>query len=218
VLATAVIPVKRFGAAKQRLASALGPGARQALAGAMLEDVLDAVARAHAVERVIVVTDEPVAAAAARAHGAEVIADPAHPGHSLAAASGVARAIERGATAAALLPGDCPLLDPAELDPAIGRISTGRVAIVPDRHGTGTNALLLAPPDAIDPSFGEGSCARHRRLARESGYEAALESLGSLALDIDTPDDLAALQEILGGAPDRAPRTAAAVVRLEVAG
>ncbi|MGH2962771.1 MAG: 2-phospho-L-lactate guanylyltransferase, partial [Solirubrobacterales bacterium] len=182
-----------------------------ALVAAMLEDVLGAVARSRAVERTIVVTGEPAGAQAARAHGAELIADPGDAGHSPAAASGVARAIELGATAAVLLPGDCPLLDPHELDGALGRTAAGRVAVVPDRHGTGTNALLLAPPDAIEPAFGEGSRARHERLARRSGHRVAVESLASLALDIDTPDDLAALREVLGDASDRAPRTAAAL-------
>jgi 2-phospho-L-lactate guanylyltransferase len=85
------------------------------------------------------------------------------------------------------------------------------VGIVPDRHGTGTNALLLAPPDAISPAFGEGSRERHARLAGAAGLDPALESLESLALDLDTPEDLAALQGVLGTRPERAPRTAAAL-------
>ena len=67
------------------------------------------------------------------------------------------------------------------------------VAIVPDRHGTGTNALALAPPDAIEPSFGEGSCARHVAAAREAGVPFGVEELPSLALDLDTPADVVAL-------------------------
>ena len=61
------------------------------------------------------------------------------------------------------------------------------MAIVPDRHGTGTNALLLAPPDAIAPAFGPGSCARHADRARRAGHEVAVEPLDSLGLDVDTP-------------------------------
>jgi 2-phospho-L-lactate/phosphoenolpyruvate guanylyltransferase len=207
----AIIPVKRFGAAKQRLAAALGAGGRVALAEAMLGDALAALARCQGVERVIMVTGDPAAERGAREHGAEVVADPRDAGHSRAAKAGVARALELGATVAALVPGDCPLLDPVEIDAALARISTDRVAIVPDRHGTGTNALLLAPPDAIDPAFGEGSRARHERLAREAGRPVAIEPLDSLALDVDTPDDLAALSEVLRDAPERAPRTAAAL-------
>jgi 2-phospho-L-lactate/phosphoenolpyruvate guanylyltransferase len=211
VRATAIIPVKHFAAAKRRLADALGHEARVALAAAMLGDVLDAVVRSESIRRTIVVTGEPEAERAASEQGAEVVPDPHDAGHSEAASSGVARALELGAECAVLLPGDCPLLDPRELDAALERVSTGRVGIVPDRHGTGTNALLLAPPDAIAPSFGEGSRERHGRLVGAAGLDAALEPLDSLALDLDTPDDLATLREVLRAAPDRAPRTAAAL-------
>ena len=207
----AIIPVKRFGAAKRRLAATLGAKPRAALALAMLGDVLAAVAGTQGVDHVIVVTGEPAAEWAAREHAADVVADPSDAGHSQAAMLGIARAVELGATAVALLPGDCPLLDPSELDAALDRISGGRVGIVPDRHGTGTNALLLAPPDAIEPAFGEGSRDRHERLARTALRAAAIERLDSLALDVDTPADLAALGEVLRAAPERAPRTAAAL-------
>jgi 2-phospho-L-lactate/phosphoenolpyruvate guanylyltransferase len=207
----AIIPVKRFGAAKQRLAATLGAEPRAALALAMLGDVLAAVARSQGVEQVVVVTGEPAAARAAHEHDVDVVADPRDAGHSQAAKLGIARAVELGASAVALLPGDCPLLDPSELDPALERISEGGVGIVPDRHGTGTNALLLAPPDAIEPAFGEGSRDRHERLARAARRAAAIERLDSLALDVDTPADLTALGEVLRAAPERAPRTAAAL-------
>ena len=207
----AIIPVKRFGAAKRRLAAALGAEPRAALALAMLGDVLAAVARSRGIEHVIVVTGEPAAERASREHDVDVVADPRDAGHSQAAMLGISRAVELGATAVALLPGDCPLLDPSELDAALERISEGRVGIVPDRHGTGTNALLLAPPDAIKPAFGEESRDRHERLARAARHAAAIERLDSLALDVDTPADLAALGEVLRAAPQRAPRTAAAL-------
>ena len=65
--------------------------------------------------------------------------------------------------------------------------------VVPDRHGTGTNALVLDPPDAIEPSFGPDSCQRHQRLAGASGVHCEVVEVPSLALDVDTPDDLAAI-------------------------
>ena len=206
---TAIIPVKHFAAAKRRLADALGREARVALAAAMLDDVLDAVVRSESIRRTIVVTGEPEAERAASEQGAEVVPDPHDAGHSEAASSGVARALERGAECAVLLPGDCPLLDPRELDAALERISTGRVGIVPDRHGSGTNALLLAPPGSIEPAFGEGSRRRHEALARAAGLMVSLERLPSLALDVDTPADVEAVDAALRPAPERAPRTAA---------
>ena len=72
--------------------------------------------------------------------------------------------------------------------------------IVPDRHGTGTNGLLLAPPAAIEPSFGPGSCERHGALAAGAGIPLPPRAPASLLLDIDTGADLAALRERLAGA------------------
>ena len=104
-------------------------------------------------------------------------------------------------------PGRLPALDPAELEAllASGAGRAAEVVIVPDRHGTGTNGLLLAPPDAIAPSFGPGSCERHRALARAAGVACRSSAPPSLLLDIDTGDDLAALRERLAGqSPGRA--------------
>jgi 2-phospho-L-lactate guanylyltransferase len=220
VRASAVIPVKRFGAAKQRLLEALDRHGRAALVRAMLADVLAATAGAELTERVIVVTGERRAerlalrGARRTTQPLEVLRDPRDNGHSEAATLGVLRAQALGASCVALLPGDCPLLDPAELDAALHRMRSGRVAIVPDRHGTGTNGLLLSPPNAIGPAFGPGSSARHVDRARRAGHEVAIEQLDSFGLDVDTPDDLAALAEVLERAPHRAPATAAELARL----
>ena len=218
--ATAIIPVKRFGAAKQRLLEALDRPGRAALVKAMLADVLAAAASAELIDRVIVVTGErraeriALGSAGRPASPLEVFRDPHDAGQPEAATLGIVRAKALGAGCVALLPGDCPLLDPAELDAALERMRSGRVAIVPDRHGSGTNALLLSPPDAIGPAFGPDSCARHADRARRAGYEVAIEPLASLGLDVDTPDDLAALAEALEQEPHRAPATAAELARL----
>jgi 2-phospho-L-lactate guanylyltransferase len=220
VRATAIIPVKRFGRAKQRLLERLDRQQRAAIVKAMLSDVLSAVSASTPVERVILVTGEGRAERLALGHAqrvktpVEVMRDPEDRGHSEAATLGIVRAKALGAQAVVLLPGDCPLLDAAELTTALGRLEPGRVAIVPDRHGTGTNALLMAPADAIGPAFGEGSAERHRDRAERAGYEVAVEPLESLALDLDTPDDLSALASVLIRDSERAPATAAALAEL----
>jgi 2-phospho-L-lactate/phosphoenolpyruvate guanylyltransferase len=209
--ATAVLPVKRFAAAKQRLAPGMGSTHRAELAAAMLEDVLEAIRAARSIERTIVVSSEPRAVEIASTGGAEVIADPDEGGHSGAALAGIARARQLGAGTAVLLPIDCPLLAPRELERLLTGMPERYVAIVPDRHGTGTNALVLSPPNAIEPSFGEGSCARHVAAARTAGIPYNVEELPSLALDLDTPADIVALTMALERDRGRARRTAKAL-------
>jgi 2-phospho-L-lactate guanylyltransferase len=209
--ATAVLPVKRLYAAKQRLAAGLGGEQRRALAEAMVADVLEAIGEARSVERTIVVSGDPVAQELAAGAGAEVVPDPEDAGHVEAALAGIARAEVEGAGCVVLLPGDCPLLDPRELDRLLTGVPERYVGIVPDRHGTGTNALVLSPPDAIVPAFGEGSRERHVAAAREAGVPFGVEELPSLGLDLDTPADVIALTRELEAGAGRARRTAKAL-------
>ncbi len=209
--ATAILPVKRFHEAKRRLAQGIDDERRAALAAAMLEDVLEAIAAARAIERTIVVSGDPVAQEIAASTSAEVVSDPSDEGHVEAALAGIARAEVEGAECVVLLPGDCPLLDPRELDRLLTGVPDPYVAIVPDRHGEGTNALVLAPPTAIRPAFGEGSRARHVAAAREAGVPFAVEELASLALDLDTPADLVALTREIEDRRGGAARTARAL-------
>jgi 2-phospho-L-lactate guanylyltransferase len=190
----AVLPVKSFGRAKQRLGSAVAE--RPRLAEAMVADVLEALGRVSRLAGVVVVTADPRAAGAAVAARAQVVHDPHEAGQSAAATLGVAAAIRAGAERVLLVPGDCPALDPDEVDSLLEL--TAPVVIVPDRHGAGTNALLLTPPDVLAPSFGDGSFARHAALAHGRAKVAPLRSLG---LDVDTPGDLAALLARGEGAP-----------------
>ncbi len=221
--ATAIIPVKRFGQAKQRLLERLDRPQRADLVKAMLADVIAAVCEAESIERLIMVTGEGRAERIALRQAQrsklpiEVLQDPDDRGHSEAATLGIIRALAHGADCSALLPGDCPLLEPTELDGALARMTPGTVAVIPDRHGTGTNGLLLAPADAIGLAFGPDSAERHRDRATRAGYEAVTEPLESLGLDLDTPDDLTALSAAVAERPARAPATAAALQRLGTA-
>jgi len=211
VRTAAILPVKSFGRAKQRLGAGVPDPLRLALARAMVADVLDALAATEGVELTVVVTREREVARAAAAGGATVIEDRSEAGQSAAAALGIAHALASGFERVLLVPGDCPALDPAELEALLrehGREGP-EVAILPDRHGTGTNGLLLAPPRAIEPSFGPGSCARHQELARAAGVPCRLAPLRSLSLDVDTVEDLAALRDALTGLARAAPRTRA---------
>jgi 2-phospho-L-lactate/phosphoenolpyruvate guanylyltransferase len=208
--AVAIVPVKRFATAKRRLGTAMDEERKRILIEAMLSDVLTAIGVARTVERTLVVTGEPAAAELAGELGAEVVPDPADAGHSEAALIGIEAAAVLRPALVTLLPGDCPLLEPRELDRLLTGVPESYVAVVPDRHGTGTNALVLSPPDAIAPSFGEGSCERHVQAARAASVPYSVEELESLALDLDTPVDLVALTTAVEGG-GRAPQTAKAL-------
>lgn len=190
----AILPVKRPAGAKSRMAGALDEARRAGLVEAMLGDVLDALEGSRMLFGTIVVTGDPNIARIAAGHGCRVVEDPDDSGHSEAALLGIAEAVGYGAERVLLLAGDCPLLNAREIDRLLGSVPDRFVAIVPDRHGTGTNALSMSPPDAIEPAFGEGSAERHRGLAKAAGIPSSFEELPSLALDLDTPADLVALE------------------------
>lgn len=213
--ATAIVPIKRFRSAKSRLTGTVAAGLRPELAQATLTDVLAALTHSNGLERIIVVSGEPAARAAAGAAGTDWLDDPTDDGHSEAACAGAEAAMAAGAECVALLPGDCPLVDPGELDVAIAGMAPRVVGVVPDRHGSGTNGLLLSPPDAIHPAFGPGSRERHLELARAAAMEPRVIEIPSLALDLDTDEDLRELAHRLGAEPALAPATAAALASLD---
>jgi 2-phospho-L-lactate guanylyltransferase len=206
VRTAAILPVKSFARAKQRLGATVADPMRQELAAAMVADVIMALAQTGAIERTIVVTREEGIARVALEVGALLLEDAAEEGQSAAARLGIEMAMREGFERVLCVPGDCPAADPAEFGVLLeGHALEGaEVVIVPDRHGTGTNGLLLHPPRAIDPSFGPDSCARHLSLAAEAGVAARVEQIPSLLLDIDTGADLAVLRRRLADQGGRA--------------
>jgi 2-phospho-L-lactate guanylyltransferase len=193
VRTVAVLPVKAFGQAKTRLAADLG-GPQPELAAQMAGDVLRALCASERLERVLVVTRERTAMNLADELGAEIVEEHELNGHSAAAALGLRRATELGAERVLLAAGDCPLLRTADVDDLLERHTDPGVVILTDRHGTGTNGLLLTPPTAIAPSFGMGSRERHAEIAHHRGVAWTVESIPAFALDVDTADDLAAVR------------------------
>jgi 2-phospho-L-lactate guanylyltransferase len=208
--------VKSFDAAKQRLADMLGTGSRQALAQAMFSDVLSSLRRVPELDEIAVITGDRAAEAAASGQRVTVLHDGAQSGQSDAALIGIRHALETGCDRAVLVPGDTPLLQPGDVAILIGAASG--VVIVPDRHGTGTNALALSPPEAIEPSFGPDSFARHVGAAEAAGVPHRVEEIPGLTLDVDTPSDLTELAAALDSRRGHAPSTRGALRQLERAG
>jgi 2-phospho-L-lactate guanylyltransferase len=211
----AILPVKPFSDAKERLATGLDPRGRRLIAEAMVRDVFAALAKAREVDGVVVISAEPKIAEIAGELADDVIVDQ-RTGHSDAAKAGVAWAIEHGYDKVVMLPGDCPLLDPQELDDLIARTREDRIefAVVPDRMGTGTNALVVSPPDAVAPAFGPGSRQRHLGLGLAAGRRTAEHEVPSLALDLDTSDDLIELAARLAEDDNEAANTEQAIAEL----
>jgi 2-phospho-L-lactate guanylyltransferase len=189
----AVLPVKSFRAAKTRLAADLGVPQPE-LAEQMVGGVMRALCAAEGLERVLVVTRERVAMDLADELGAEIVEEEELRGHSAAATLGLRQALDLGAERVLLAAGDCPLLTTEDVDAVLARHTGPGVVILADRHGTGTNGLLLTPPTAIPPSFGMGSRERHAELAHHAGVPWTVESIPGFALDVDTADDLAAVR------------------------
>lgn len=192
------LPVKDLADAKQRLVSALAPAQRRALAAAMLEDVLDALAGTR-VDEVWMVTRDPDAEALASRYGAVVVREESNRGHTAAVATAQARAASRGAAVFATIPGDVPYVTAAEIDALLAAAGTRPAAVfTPSRSGLGTNGVALAPADLMPLRFGEPSFESHLAVARERGLVPRVLPLPGLGLDVDGPEDLLALRDTRG--------------------
>ena len=188
---TVVLPLKGGPAAKSRLR---GLPEVDELAQALALDTLDAVLACSVVGVVTVVTADPVTAVAARAAGAQVVAE-RRPGSGLVPAvlDGVRSADPAGP--AAVLLGDLPALRPDDLAAALAAAwavleGTARPAmvVVPDADREGSVLLAAARPAGLDPAFGAGSLREHER---RGAVRLELE-LPRLRRDVDTPADLRA--------------------------
>ena len=204
---TAIVPVKALSVANGRLNGLLTQAERNRIAEALFLDLILKLPRSRCIDDILIVTADDSIARQARWLGAKILLQDADDGHSQAAAAGARAARADGAERVAMLPVDCPMLDTEELDAHIGR-SARTVLIVPDRHGTGTNALVMSPPDVFLPAFGPDSCARHVSRARASGISFALEEISSMSIDLDTPEDFSLLRDRLLLDPQPAPKTA----------
>jgi 2-phospho-L-lactate guanylyltransferase len=187
----AAVPVKAFGAAKSRLSLALSAHTREGLARAMLSDVLCALRACSRVQRTVVITADDAVARHARSHGAEILFDQRCAGQTAAVEQAAGDFEARGVAAMLTLPGDLPLLKPADIDDLCALLKGPRgLVLAPAGNDGGTNALLCAPPTSMRFHFGDDSYARHRRSAEELGFVPAISDAAGFRLDIDRPADL----------------------------
>jgi 2-phospho-L-lactate guanylyltransferase len=189
----AVVPVKELERAKERLAPLLAPALRRALMLAMLEDVLAALAATPPLAGIVVATVDAEAERLARRYGARPFARGAREGHSGAVAAAARRLQAEGRAGMLTLPGDVPLVTPAEIAALIAAHRPAPAfTIAPSRDERGSNAVLCSPPEAVPLRFGADSFFPHLEAAAARGIRPTVRRLPGLALDIDTPADLAA--------------------------
>lgn len=194
-----IVPVRDLETAKSRLGELLDAEERRALVTLMLDRTLRAIDEAG-LESIVVSPDEAILARATVA-GAEPLRQTGE-GLNEALELALPSAVAGGATAILVVPVDLPAIDAAALRALLANahaaLAPGRplVAVVPDRHASGTNALLVSPPGAIGFAFGADSRERHAEAARESGA-VLVELAGPLALDVDTGEDLALAEPLL---------------------
>jgi 2-phospho-L-lactate guanylyltransferase len=187
----ALIPVKGFANAKQRLAGILGARERALLAEVMFRDMLSQTRKVRAFDTVFVVTASPEVSRIAAALGASVIAEPSEKGETEAVAFGLGVIKEKGIQAALVIPADIPLLNAADLESLCEQqLHAPSVLLVPSHDEMGTNALLLTPPDVLKLRFGYDSFSYHREEAAAKGVESKIIKNERIALDIDEPKDL----------------------------
>jgi 2-phospho-L-lactate/phosphoenolpyruvate guanylyltransferase len=187
----AVVPVKEFEGAKQRLSSSLSPDERRVLAETMLEDVLDALCAVKALARVLVVTVDPVATSLAAGYGARVVTDGAREGHTGAVTAAARLLVREGQTGMMTMPGDIPRLSSEEIAATLAaHHAAPSFTIVPAHDDLGSNTIICSPPDAVPLRFGEDSFYPHLDAARARGVEPLIVRHPGIGMDIDNPVDL----------------------------
>jgi 2-phospho-L-lactate/phosphoenolpyruvate guanylyltransferase len=203
-LVHAVIPIGTLEGAKSRLGAVLDAEERRELVTRLAEATIRAAVATPGIAETIVITPDDDVRRLALAAGARPIRQ-----RSTGLNAGLREArdevLAAGGSALLVLPIDLPRISPEALGVIVEVLAIAPpplVAIVADRHGRGTNALLLAPPDVIDMCFGGDSHRAHAAAAVAAGARL-IELDGPLAEDIDTPDDLLLAQartpESVGG-------------------
>jgi len=193
----AIVPVKPLRRGKSRLAGTLTEDERTALNQELLEHTLKILSGLKELAQVLVISRDPQVLIIARNHGAKTVQEDGQPHLNTALARATVMAQVHSIRGILVLPADLPLLTPDDVRVLIDRaVKPPVVVIAPDRHGKGTNALLMVPAGQIEYDFGEGSFHRHCARAKKSGARLEIVELPSLGLDLDLPEDLEMIRKL----------------------
>ena len=187
----AIVPVKPLRRGKSRLAGTLSEDERTELNRSLLQNTLKTFSDLKEVEEVLVISRDPQALAIARHYGARTVREDGQPELNTALKRATVIAQVYAPRGVLILPADLPLVTREDLVTLINRAGDPpSVVIAPDRHGTGTNALLISPLGLIEYDFGDNSFQRHCQRAQEAGARLEIVNLPTLGLDLDLPEDL----------------------------
>jgi len=187
----AIIPVKPLRRGKSRLSGVLSLEARAALNHYLLSNTLEILASVPEIEYSLVVSRDPQALTIAREHGARTVQEQGSPQLNIALTRATMVALSHSVQGVLVVPADLPLLTVDDIHEVVKRaVDPPVVVITPDRHHQGTNALLISPPGLIQYEYGQDSFQRHCLQAKRAGARLEICERGSVALDIDFPEDL----------------------------
>jgi 2-phospho-L-lactate guanylyltransferase len=193
----AIVPVKPLRRGKSRLSGTLTEDERTVLNQELLEHTLKVLSNLKELAQVLVVSRDPHALTIARNHGAKTVQEDGQPHLNTALARATVMAQVHSIRGILVLPADLPLLTADDVRALIDRAAKPPVVVIaPDRHGKGTNALLMVPAGQIEYDFGEGSFKRHCDRAKKSGARLEILELPSLGLDLDLPEDLEMIRKL----------------------
>jgi|SRR5579859_1310532 len=186
----AIVPVKPFLRSKSRLASVLTPQERAGLSREFLGHALDVLSQVPAITQTLVISRDPAALALAHSRQARTVTESGAPDLNSALQRATQVVVASRAQGVLILPTDLPFLTAEDVGQLIAGGGEGPlVAIAPDRHDDGTNALFTSPPGLLNYAFGEHSFGKHLALAQAAGARVRVCRLPGIALDVDGPED-----------------------------
>ena len=193
----AIVPVKPLRRGKSRLAGTLNEDERTELNRALLQHTLETLSDLKEIDGVLVVSRDPNALTIARNHGARTVQEDGQPELNTALKRATIVAQVYATRGVLVLPADLPLITREDILTLIKRATEPPVVVIaPDRHGKGTNALLISPPGLIEYDFGENSFQRHCELIKKAGARLEVVELPSLGLDLDLPEDFELIKSL----------------------
>ena len=193
----AIVPVKPLRRGKSRLAGALSEDERTELNRNLLQNTLKTLSELRELEEVLVISRDPAALTIARNYGARTVREDGQPELNTALKRATVVAQVYATRGVLVLPADLPLSSREDVQTLIDRaLNPPVIVIAPDRHETGTNALLISPSGLIEYDFGENSFQRHCERAKKAGARLEIVNLPSLGLDLDLPEDLELIRKM----------------------